>query len=33
MHQVYRLPLRQSQGFIDSLFRMMGLLCFVIKKL
>lgn len=25
MRQVYRLPLRQSQGFIDSLFRMMGL--------
>jgi hypothetical protein len=25
MRQVYRLPLRQSQGFIDSLFMMMGL--------
>lgn len=25
MRQVYRLPLRQSQGFIDSLFSLMGL--------
>ena len=25
MRQVYKLPLRQSQGFIDSMFKIMGL--------